>query len=53
MLVIMTKKKIFQQYIIFNLLESNTFLKVLFALIPVNKDVEFKFTSERERSIFG
>ena len=32
-------------------LKSNIVLKVLFALISVNKDLEYKFTSERERSI--
>ena len=41
----------FRQYLIFNFLKSNTILKVLLALIPVNKDFEYKFTSERERSI--
>ena len=35
----------------FDFLKSNTVLKVLFALIPVNKDLECKFTTERERSI--
>ena len=29
-------------------LKSNRVLKVLFALIPVNKDLNFKFTSKRE-----
>ena len=37
--------------IIFNFLKSNSVLKILFALIPVNKDLGYKFTSEEERSI--
>ena len=32
----------------FNFLKSNTVVKVLFALIPVNKDLEYKCTSERK-----
>ena len=32
-------------------MESNTVLNLLFTLIAVNKDLEYKFTSERERSI--
>ena len=35
----------------FELLKSCTVLKVLFVLIPVNKPLEFKLTSERERRI--
>ena len=41
----------FRQYPIFNFLKSNTILKVLLALIRVNKNFEYKFTSERERSV--
>ena len=33
-------ERISEQYIIFNLLKSVTFLKVPFGLIPVNKDLE-------------
>ena len=41
----------FQQCIIFIFLKSNTVLKVLFVLIQINKNLEYKFTPERERSI--
>ena len=34
-----------------NFLKSDSVLKVLFALISVNKDLDYKFTSEREKSI--
>ena len=34
------KRQISQQHIIFNILKSSTVLKVLFALITVNKDLE-------------
>ena len=51
MLVIITKSDKYLNCIIFNFLKLNTVLKVLFALIPVNKDLKYKFTSERERSI--
>ena len=32
----------------FNFLKSNGVLKVLFALIPVNKDLIYKFTTDRD-----
>ena len=32
--------QIYQQYIIFNILKRNTVQKVLFALIPVEKNLE-------------
>ena len=35
----------------FNFLKSNTVLNALFTLIPVNKDLEYKFTAEGERII--
>ena len=47
MLVIITKNKYFKSV----LFKSNTVLKLLFALIPVNKDLEYNFTSDRERSL--
>ena len=32
-------------------MKASTVLKVLFAFISVNKNLDYKFTSERERSI--
>ena len=40
-----------QKYSIFTFLKSNTVLKVLFTLSPVIKDLEHRFTSERETEV--
>ena len=40
MFVFIAKNNKSQQYIIFNFLKSDTILKVLFALVPVSKDLE-------------
>ena len=41
MIVIKIKKnKYLKQYIIFDFFDSNAFPKVLFALIPLNKNIE-------------
>ena len=51
MLDIITKMINISTVYFFNFLKSNTVLNVLFTIIAVNKDLKYKFTSERERSI--
>ena len=52
MLVIITKNTYINSVLLltFWTFFNNFVLKLLFALIPVNKDLEYKFKSERERS---
>ena len=49
MLVIITKSVSTAYYIIFNILKSKTFLKVLFALNSYNKDLELVRILDRKK----
>ena len=52
MLVTITKNdKYFNNVLFFNFFKSKTVLKVQVSLIAVNNNLEYKFTSEREKSI--